>query len=95
MDDADARRDDGECVEGLLGPLEKFVALAVADKLDFHVAVQGRLRAGEIDLHGVVDDEVDRNEWLDLIGGGATSNGSVARPGSAAITVRGRARSSG
>jgi hypothetical protein len=39
MDDADAGRHDGEGVKGLLAPLEEFVALAVADKFDRHVAV--------------------------------------------------------
>ena len=65
MDDADARRDEAESLEGLLAPFQELVTLAVA--LEFHVHVQPQRfrRAGEIDLHRVIDDEIDRHERLD------------------------------
>ncbi len=65
VNDADSRGDHREGLEGLLAPLEELVALAVADELDFHVPVEGGLGPGEIDLHRVVDHQVDRYERLD------------------------------
>ena len=81
VDDADAGRHDGEGFEGLLAPFEELVALLVADELDGHVAVERGLRAGEIDLDGVVDDEIDRDERLDFFRGGAAGDGGVAHGG--------------
>ncbi len=43
VDDTDTGRHDREGLESLLTPLEELVALAVADELDRHVAVQGEL----------------------------------------------------
>ena len=44
---------------------KKFVTLAVAFEFHVHVQAQGRGGAGEIDLHRVIDDEIDRHERLD------------------------------
>ena len=79
--DPDARRYHGESLEGLLTPFEEFITLAVANELDRHVAVEGGLRTGEIDLDRVVHDEVDRHEWLDPGGGGSTGDSGVTHRG--------------
>ena len=65
MDDADARRHQTESLEGLLAPFEKLVTLSVALEFHVHVQPQRRGRTGEIDLHGVIDDQIDRHERLD------------------------------
>ena len=59
MDDAGARRHDAEVVEGLLAPAQELVALAVALEFDLDVPREGVSRAEVVDLHRVVDDEVD------------------------------------
>ena len=65
--DADRRRNDLEILERLLAPLEELVALAVALEFLFDV-VQQRERVGVfVDLHAVVDDEIDRHERIDLL----------------------------
>ena len=65
MDDTGLRRNDIEIVESFLAPFEKLVALPVALELDLHVHVQRIGTVREVDLDGVVDDEIDRNERLD------------------------------
>jgi hypothetical protein len=64
--DARARWDDAEGLEGLARPTEERIALAVALVLALEVALVDVLRAEEIGLDGVVDDQVDRNQRLDL-----------------------------
>src|SRR5207245_5832460 len=66
--DARARRDDAERLEGLARPAEEGVALAVALVLALEAALVDVLRAEEVGLDGVVGDEVDRDEGLDLRG---------------------------
>ena len=63
--DADTRRHETESLEGLLAPLEKFVALPVALELHVHVEPQGGGRTGKIHLDGVIDHQIDRHERLD------------------------------
>src|SRR5947209_931835 len=65
VNDADARRHDFEAVESLRAPFEKLIALAIA--LEFHLHVQAECigRSGEIDLDGVIDNQIDRDQWLD------------------------------
>ena len=65
MHDADARRHDPESVEGLHPPLQKLIALPVALELDIHVELQRVRTIGEIDLHGVVDHQIDGDQRLD------------------------------
>jgi len=60
--DADSRGNDAEGFEGLLAPLEEFVTFPIAEKLDGEVAIQSALGTGEIDLHGVVNDQINRHE---------------------------------
>ena len=68
MDNADARRDDLEGVEGLHAPLEELVALAVAGELQVEVFLERVTGAGEIHLHRVVHHEVDWHQGLDDLG---------------------------
>ena len=81
VDDTDSGRDNGECFECLLPPLEKLIALAVADELDLHVAIERSLTTGEIHLDGVVDDEINGHQWLDSRWIGALGDGGVAHGG--------------
>ena len=65
--DAGVRRHDEEVVEGLLGPAQQLVALLVALELEVGVDPE-RARAAEgIRDHGVVDDELRRDERVDLL----------------------------
>ena len=66
MHDADRRRHHAEVAEGLLAPAEKGIPLGIAAKLDVDVLLERVVRAEEVDLHRVVDDEVDRHERIDL-----------------------------
>ena len=68
VNDADAWGHDFEGVEGLLTPFEELVTLAVAGEFEVEVLIECGLRASEIDLHTVVNDKVNRNEWLDHLG---------------------------
>ena len=65
VDDAGARRDDAEVGERLLRPAEERVALAVALVLAVDVDQERGIGAELVDLHAVVDDEVDRDERVD------------------------------
>ena len=53
--------------KGLLAPAEELVTLAVALELDRHVAVHRVLPAEKVDLHRVVDHQVDRHQRVDLL----------------------------
>ena len=64
--DAGARRHGPEPVEGALGPAQQLVALDVALVLDGHVLVVGRGVARALDDHRVVDDQLDRDQGVDL-----------------------------
>ncbi len=61
------RRHDAEVVEGLATPLEERVALAVAFELALGVEGEGALVAEGVDLHRVVDDQVDVDQRVDLL----------------------------
>ena len=79
--DADAGRHDLERVERLHAPLHELVALAVALELELHVEVERVVRAVVVDLHRVVDDEVDRHQRLDDLRILAQVGGDVAHRG--------------
>ena len=81
MDDAGLGRDDAEVVECLLAPSQERIAFAVALELQFGVAQEGEGAAGEVDMDGVVDDEVDRDEGVDLLGITAETLDGVAHGG--------------
>ena len=65
VDDAGVGRHDAEVVEGRLAPTQERVALAVALELELGVAREGEARRELVDLHGVVDDELGREEGVD------------------------------
>ena len=67
VDDADVRRHDAEVVERLLSPAQELVALAVALELELDVQLQRVGRAEVIDLHRVVDHQIDRDQRVDLL----------------------------
>ena len=66
VDDAGVRRDDLEVLEGALAPAQERVALLVALELHLGVDAEGVARAEDVDLHGVVDDQLGRDERVDL-----------------------------
>ena len=68
MADARARGDDAERLERLPRPAQERIALAVPLIFALEVALVDVLRAKEIGLDGVVDDQVDRDLRLDLRG---------------------------
>jgi hypothetical protein len=66
VDDAGVRRDGLEALEGALPPAEERVALLIALELLLRVDAERVARAEDVDLHGVVDDQLDRHERIDL-----------------------------
>ncbi len=76
--DPGRRRHDAEVVEGLLPPLEERVALAVALELALGVDGEGARVAEGIDLNRVVDDQVDVDQRVDLLGVAADLGHRVA-----------------
>ena len=66
MNDPDRRRDDAEVLECLLPPAEEGVALGITLELDGDVLFERPVGAEVVDLDGVVDDEIDRHQWVDL-----------------------------
>ena len=65
VDDPRVRRHDLEALERGLAPAQEGVALPVALELLLHVVKEGLGRSEGVDLHGVVDDELDRHERVD------------------------------
>ena len=65
--DAGAGRHDAEIAERLLAPFQELVALLVALIFELDIAVEGHRRAELVDDDGVVDDEVDRHQRIDLL----------------------------
>ena len=57
---------DPEVPKRLLGPAEQGVPLTVALVLALHVAPEGDVRTEDIDLNGVVDNQVGRHQRVDL-----------------------------
>ena len=66
VNDTRAWRYDLEVVEGLGAPLKELESLTVTRELKLLVHVLGGGNTSRIDLHGVIDDEVDGAEWVDL-----------------------------
>ncbi len=81
MADAGPRRDHAKVFEGGLPPAQKRVALAVALHFDAHVLGKGRRRAIAVDLHRVVDDQVDGNQRVDPLRVGPLPRHGVAHGG--------------
>src|SRR6476661_10190431 len=65
MHDADSRRNELESLESLLTPLEKLVTLAITLELHVQVEFQRAGRTEKIDLHRVIDNQINRHERLD------------------------------
>ena len=75
------RRHDAEVLERVGAPAEELVALGVAVELDVGVDLE-RLREREgIDLHGVVDHEIDGHARVDLLGVAAVAGHRAAERG--------------
>ena len=68
VDDAGAGRNDAEVVECLLAPAEELVTLAVAGELHIDIELERVGRVEVVDLHRVVDDEIDGHERIDFLG---------------------------
>ena len=68
VDDPRARRDDLEVVERALAPAQERVALAVPLELELGVPEDGAARRELVDLHRVVDHELDGRSGLILFG---------------------------
>ncbi len=67
VDDAGLGRDDAEVAEGALAPAQEDVALAVALVFELAVQLEGGRLAEVVDLHRVVDDELDRLQRVDVL----------------------------
>ena len=81
MDDAGVGRDDAEVAEGVLAPAQERVALLVARELELGVQLK-RVRLAEVvDLHRVIDDELDRLQRVDLVRVAAEPDDAVAHGG--------------
>ena len=81
MDDAGVGRNDAEVVERFLAPAEERVSLPVARELERGVQVGGVPLGVVIDLHRVVDDELDRLQRIDLARIAAEPHDAVAHGG--------------
>ena len=66
--DSSVGRHDAEVVEGALPPSQKKVALLVAIELQFRVGREGVGGAERIDLHRMIDHQIDRLQRTDLVG---------------------------
>ncbi len=66
--DSGVGRHDAEIVEGALPPSQKKVALLVAIELQFRVGREGVGGAERIDLHRMIDHQIDRLQRTDLVG---------------------------
>ena len=67
MADPHARRHDAKALECLLSPVEQRVAFAVATVLPLQIRGIGIGAAKAIDLHRVIDDQIDRDEGIDSL----------------------------
>ena len=79
--DAGAGRHDAEIVEGALAPFQEAVALAIALIFELDILRERLGRAELVDDDRVVDDEIDRNERVDLLRVAAERDDAVAHRG--------------
>ena len=68
MDDSGLRRHDLEVPEGLLAPAEEGVALLVSLELELGVPGEREPARELVDLHGMVDHELGRQQRVDASG---------------------------
>ena len=64
MTDANARRNHAESIERLHAPLQELITRVVALELHLHVLAKRVAGGREINLHRVIDDEIDRHQRL-------------------------------
>ena len=81
MADARSRRDDAEVLEGVLTPAKEDVALHVALELEVGVDEERGVGTVLVHLNRVVDDEVDRLEWVDQLRVAAELREGIAHGG--------------
>ena len=68
MNNSWSRRDDAQIVECRRAPLEKFKSFIISFELNFLILDVGMFDSGDVNLDGVVDDQVDGAGRIDLIG---------------------------
>ena len=68
MHDTGAWRNHPEVLEGVLGPAQKGVTLPISLEFALHVLPVRLGGPEEVDLHGMIDDEVGRYHWVDSTG---------------------------
>ena len=81
MDDPGVRRHDLEAVERLLAPAQERVALGVALELPLGVEPERVARPEAVDLHRMVDHELDRDLRIDAAGVAPELGDRVAQAG--------------
>jgi hypothetical protein len=81
VDDSSVRRHYAEVVQRLLSPAQKRVALLIPLELEVGVDEQGRFASVLVDLHRVIDDEIDGLQRIDQSGISAESGERVAHGG--------------
>jgi hypothetical protein len=78
MHDADAGRNHLEGIERLHAPLHELIAFLVALELELHVQIEHILVAIVVDLHRVIDHQIDRDQRLDHLWIAAHAAGHTA-----------------
>ena len=68
MNDSDAGGNNAEGLEGLLPPFEEFVAFPVTFEFVLHVEHERLFCAVDVDLNGVIDDEIDGDKGFNEFG---------------------------
>ncbi len=89
MADAGAGRHDLGVRECLLAPTQEQVALVVALVFEVDVVAERRVRAVLVDLHAVIDHEIDIAQRIDRLAGLAQLDERIAHRGE--VTHRGHA----
>ena len=79
--DAGVGRHGAEILERRLAPAQERVALLIALEFEQRVQLEGVVGAVVIDLHGVIDDQIDRDQRIGLLGIGAHFLERVAHGG--------------
>ena len=79
--DAGCGRHHAEVVEGLLAPAQERVALLVSLVVAVGIDVEGAVVPERVHLHRMVDDQVHRHQWIDLLRVGAQVFHRVAHGG--------------
>src|SRR5882672_1206580 len=78
MNDARVGRDNGEIAKRCLPPAEKSVALLVALEFEQGIHFESVRRAELVHLHGVVNHQFDRLQWIDALGVAAQAAHGIA-----------------